>query len=173
MKTNPLLKTAINYGAMSALASFAVFVALYYKGLNPLGPGSWLGAWIPIVFICLGTNFYRSHCLNGFISYGQSFKIGFLISLASGFLFALLIYIFVTLIDGNVIEVYKEEMRIGMEEAKFIFSRDMYEQGLESIEKLTITTIAYNDFFMKVIGGVLVSLITAAIYRKQPAEFEE
>lgn len=173
MNTNPLLRTTLNYGALSGIASFIVFLAIYFKGMNPLGSVSWIGAWIPIVFICLSTKFYRDHYLSGFMTYGQAMKTGLLTALAASFLFVLLIYIFATVIDASIIEQYKNEMRSGMEETKFMFSREMFEQGMESIEKLTMATISYNDFFMKMIGALLVSLITAAVYRKQPAEFEE
>jgi hypothetical protein len=173
MTGNCLSKTAVNYGAMSGLASFIVFLALYFKGVNPLGTASWLGAWIPIVFIILSTKFYRNHCLEGFITYGQGMKIGLWTSFAAALLFSLLVYIFVTAIDGNVIQLYKNEMQSGLEETKFMFSKQLYDEGMESIEKLNGTTIAYNDFFMKMIGGLIISFITSAMYRKLPDEIQE
>ena len=173
MKTNPLFRTALNFGAMSGLASFLVFLALYFKGLNPLGTASWLGAWIPVVFLCIATKNYRDHALGGFINYGQGMRIGLLTALAASFLFALLIYIFVTIFDSNVIELYKNEMKAGLEETKFMFSDEMFDKAMEGFEKLTIVTVAYNDFFIKMVGGLLVTFITAAIYRRVPKPFEE
>lgn len=172
MNPNPFVRTILNYGALSGLASFAVFLALYYKGMNPMGAASWMGAWIPVVFICLATKRYRDDYNEGFLTYGQGFKTGLMTTFAASLLFALLVYIFATLIDHSMLEMYKTEMRNGMEETKFIFSDEMYERGLESIEKLTITTLAYNDFFMKMLGGLVVSLITAAIFRRQPPPLE-
>jgi hypothetical protein len=173
MTNNCLSKTAVNYGAMSGLASFIVFLALYFKGVNPLGNASWLGVWIPIVFIILSTKFYRTQCLEGFITYGQAMKIGLWTSFAAALLFSLLVYIFVTIIDGNVLELYKNEIRSGLEEIKYMLSKQLYEQLMENNEKETIAMIAYKDFFMKMVGGLIVSFITSAMYRKLPDEIQE
>ncbi|HKR06345.1 MAG TPA: DUF4199 domain-containing protein [Bacteroidia bacterium] len=167
MNSNPLLKTAVNFGAMSGLGSFAVFLGLFYKGINPLGNASWLGAWIPVVFICIATKIYRDHFLAGEISYAQAMKIGLTTALAASFLFALLVYIFTTLIDDNVISMYKNEFLQGMEETKFMFSDEMYDQTIANMDKVTIINIAFTDFLAKMFGALLVTLITAAFYRKQ------
>lgn len=172
MNSNPLLKTAVNFGAMSGLGSFAVFLGLYYKGINPLGNASWLGAWIPVVFICIATKICRDRFLAGEISYGQAMKIGLTTAMAASFLFALLVYIFATLIDNNVITMYKNEFLQGMEDTKFMFSDEMYEQTIESMDKITIINIAFTDFLAKMLGALLLTLVTAAIYRKQNIEPE-
>jgi uncharacterized protein DUF4199 len=172
MNSNPLLKTAVNFGAMSGLCSFAVFLGLYYKGINPLGNASWLGWWIPVVFICIATKIYRDRFLAGEISYGQAMKIGLTTAMAASFLFVLLIYIFASLIDSNVVTMYKNEALKGMEETKFIFSDEMYEEAIESIEKINIRNIAFNDFLTKMFGALLVSLVTAAVYRRKKQEME-
>jgi hypothetical protein len=172
MNSNPFLRTSLNFGAMSGLGSFAVFLGLYYKGINPLGSASWLGAWIPIVFICIATKNYRDHFLAGEINYGQAMKIGLTTAMAASFLFAFLVYIFASLIDNNVITMYKNEFLQGMEETKFMFSDEMYDQTIENMEKVTIVNIVSTDFLAKMLGALLVTLITAAVYRKQSSEME-
>lgn len=162
----------MNFGAMSGLGSFAVFLALYYKGINPLGKAAWIGAWIPVVFICMATKIYRDRFLAGEISYGQGIKIGLTTAMAASFLFVLLVYIFASLIDYNVITMYKNEFFQNMEETKFMFSDEMYEQTIEDMHKSSIINIAFTDFFAKMLGAFIVTLVTAAIYRKQNAEME-
>jgi hypothetical protein len=100
-------------------------------------------------------------------------SLGLMTALSASFLFALLIYIFVTIFDSSVIELYTNEMKAGLEETKFMFSDEMYDKAMEGFEKLTIVTIAYNDFFIKMVGALLVTFVTAAIYRKVPSPFEE
>ena len=163
MNTHPLFKTAMNFGAMSGLGSFAVFLGLYYKGINPLGNASWVGAWIPVVFV-IATKYYRDHFLAGEISYGHAVKIGLLTAIAASFLFALLIYIFVTLIDSTIVTTFKNEKLLELEETKFMFGDEFYDKMVEGIEKINITTIALNDFFTKMMGALLVTLVTAAVY---------
>ena len=173
MKFNPLWRTALNYGAISGICSFAVFLTLYYKGVSPLGPASWLGAWIPVVFICIATKYYRDRILGGYIHYWAAYKTGVVTALCASFLFALMIYCFTKIYDSTIVDAFKEDALKGMEEAKYIFSDVMYETGVEQIENITISSVATNDFFTKLLGAVLVSFITAAAYRKLKSEIEE
>jgi hypothetical protein len=159
-------KVLLNYGAMSGLSSFGFFLLLYYMGVNPLGMGAWLGSWIPIVFICLATGFMRNKVMGGFITYRQALRIGFLTAVSSGFLFALLVYIFGTVIQPGLIEEYKAGMVADMEQSKSLLPSEMYETALENLEKATLFNIVSADFFYKCVGGFLVSLITAGFYKR-------
>jgi len=169
---NTLRKTAINIGALSGLSSFAAFILMYAGGMNPLGKASWLGSWIPVVFICIATKIYRDQAGGGYITYWKAFQAGVFTSMAGAFLFALLIYIFGTLVDVSLIEKYRNEILAEMEMTKMFFNAEFYDLTLESIEKITMSQLAQNDFLLKVLGGTLVSFVTAAIFRKLPAESE-
>ncbi|MFI5220132.1 MAG: DUF4199 domain-containing protein [Bacteroidia bacterium] len=173
MSITPLWRTALNFGAMSGISSFGLFLILYVKGINPLGPSSWLGAWIPVVFICIATRYYRDRILGGFITYWQGFRTGMLTAICGSFLFALFIYSFAKIYGTDIVELFKNDAIQGMEDAKYILGDDLYDQGMESLEKITIGTMASNDFFTKMLGAVLVCLITAAAYRKLPSPIDE
>lgn len=168
MNISPALRTTLNFGALSGLSGFLIFLALYYKGVNPLGQSSWLGSWIPVVFICISTKYIRNKLLGGFIAYWQAFRTGLLTGFFGALLFSLLIYIFGRIIDPSLVDLYKNEALQSLEETKFLFSDAFYEDSLKSINDISISQLAYNDFFMKLLGAALVSLITAAVYRKQP-----
>lgn len=169
---NPFLKTATNFGVLSGLASFIIFLVLYYKGVNPLGRLSWLGAWIPVVFICIATKYYRDKITAGYLRYWSAFKIGINTGIFASLLFVLLVYIFGRVYEPGFVDAHKTEMLAAMEEMKMYFSEEFYEKGVEGIEQTTISELAYNDFFMKVLGAAIVSFITAAVYRKLPPEIE-
>ena len=87
MQSPPVLKTALNYGALSGLVSFIVFLILYWMNFNPLGPSSWLGAWVPIIFMVLATRHYRNYENGGFLMYWNGFRISFLTACAAAFVF--------------------------------------------------------------------------------------
>ena len=163
---NPSGKVLLNYGAMSGLSCFAFFLLLFYLGFGPLGMGAWLGSWIPVVFICFATGFMRNRILGGFITYRQALRIGFLTAVSSGFLFALLVYIFGTVIHPGLIEEYKTGMVADMEQSKNLLPSEMYETALENLEKATLFNIVSADFFYKCVGGFLISLITAGFYKR-------
>lgn len=173
MKVTPLWRTALNFGAMSGISSFALFVILYVKGINPLGPSSWLGAWIPVVFISISTRYYRDRILGGFIKYWEGFRTGMLTAICSSFLFALFIYSFAKLYGADIVELFKADAIQALEDTKYILGDDLYDEGMSSIDKVNIGTIAANDFFTKMLGAVLVCFITAAAYRKLPLPTDE
>lgn len=159
---------------MSGLSLFLVFILLYFAGFNPLGGISWIGAWIPLVFIVIATKFIRDQVMGGFISYGIAFRTGLLTVFFSSLLYVLLVYVFGRLIDDSIVVMYQEEIRKSAEEAQAILSDKMIDQVLEEAENVTMSSIALNDFTGKMTGGIIISLITAAfLMRKQPVEFNE
>lgn len=168
MNPGRLVHIALNYGALSGLSCFGMFLLLYFLGFNPLGSISIVGIWIPVVFICLSTKTYRENELEGFMSYKQGIKIGFFTALSGGLLFAFLIYIFGRIIDENLVENYKKEFIVQLEATKSFFSDKMYDMYMTSINEQTMSKLAFSEFISKAIGGLIVSLITAAIFKKQP-----
>ena len=174
---NPQVKTAMQYGAYSGLSSFCFFLLLYFVSSNPLGNKSWLGAWIPIVFIVLGTKYFRDSENGGFIAYWRGVGTGTFIALFSSLLFALLIYLFGTLADPQILENYKVESLQGIEEAKkFLTSETMLsrlDEAIEKIEKFSMSELALSFFYNGIFGGFVISLIVAAVLKKQKPLFEE
>jgi hypothetical protein len=169
----PVLRTALNYGAGIGISCFVVFLLIYFAGFNPLGNASWLGAWIPVVFICLSTRHFREQETEGFIGYGNAFRIGLLTAMAGALLFALIIYLFGTLIDSNLVTLYKNDVVEQLEQTKAFLGDSLYEKMMENVNQTTMFSISSGDFFTKCIGGLIVSLITAAVYKKDPPVFKE
>lgn len=174
MPPTPVLKTALNYGAISGLCSFAFFLLLYFTGLFPLGPASWLGCWIPVVFMVFGTRHHRDHELNGNISYWTAFRGGFLVATCGGLLFALLLYLFGTVMAPGFTDMFKQESYNALEQTKSItesmLGKGMYDEAVRNIDKITLSSIAFQEFMYKSLGGLLAAFITAAaIRRSNPA----
>lgn len=165
-----MLKYALNYGAMSGIGVFIFFLVFYFTGINPLGNIMWLAAWIPVVFICRATKNFRDYELEGFISYGQAWQMGVLTGVSSALLSALLTYIFCKVIDPEIVESFKsdnlQQLEAIKEQISGMMSDSMYEKAQESFEKMDVQTVASGEFFNKSIGSILVSLITAAIYKR-------
>ena len=137
MHSPPVLKTALNYGALSGVGSFLVFLALYFMNLNPLGPASWMGAWVPLLFMVLATRHYRHYENGGFLRYWQGFRIGFLTASSGALLFGALAWLFVTLVDITVLERFKQESLEALELTegmlKSMMGDSAFEQSVESI----------------------------------------
>ncbi len=173
MQPSPF-KTAVNFGAMSGLSCFAIFVILYKMGINPLGPGSWLAVWIPPTFIVIATKRFRDYECGGFISFTSAFRTGLLTAMSGGLLYALLIYIFGTLIDATLLDNFKALMLADLEQTegmiRSVVGDSVYEQSIEEMKNTTLKSIAMTDFLYKFFGGVIISLITAAFLKRNHPE---
>ena len=165
-----MLRYALHYGGIQGVATFALFILLYILGFNPLGNASWLGAWIPVLIISKSTRSYRDNELEGFISYGEGFRMGFLTAAAGGLLSALLVFIFCTLVDGTLIDEFKNETLLQLEQVesqiKGLLGEEFFDDIIDSYNKINLQVVVTNDFFNKLLGGLIISLITAAIYKK-------
>jgi hypothetical protein len=170
MPPPPVFRTALNYGAISGLAGFAFFLLLYFVGIFPLGYGSWLGFWIPIVVMVMATKNYRE--LNGgYINYWTAWGVGFLTAACGGFLFGLLVYIFGKIGVRDFLDQYKAINLEAMEKSRALavdfMGEKMYEDAVENLDKLTLSNVAMQEFMNKSFGGMLFGLITAAILQKK------
>jgi hypothetical protein len=177
MHSPPVLKTALNYGALSGLLSFAFFLILYWSGLNPLGPASWMGVWIPVLMMVLSTRHYRQYENGGFLAYWQGFRTGFFTAASSAFVFGALVWLFVTVIDGEVLELYKQESLQAFELTegmmKSMVGDSAFEQSIENINNMEIGDLVSADVFNKILGGLLTAFITAAFLKREPVYPDE
>lgn len=162
-------RTSMHYGALSGIAVFAFYFALYASGNSMFGPISLLGIWIPVVFIVLATRFHRDHNLGGSLTYAQGLTIGLLTTLFSALLFGLSFYLFGTLYATELLDSYKAQAASGLEEGKSVISEQFIDQAMEGIEKATMSSLAFSESFNKVLWGLIVSLITAGVMKRKPA----
>ncbi len=168
----PIMRSALNIGALYGISSFVFFLLLYYAGLNPLGPGIWLGVWIPIVFTIWGIKFYRDQECGGFVSYWRAFQTGVMTIMCGALLSALLLYIFGMIGAPDLLDNYKEQMLQGLEETETMMRSMMgdkvFDMTLENINQTTLATLASSDFFNKSLGGAFLSLVLAAFLKRNP-----
>ncbi|MEO8148688.1 MAG: DUF4199 domain-containing protein [Bacteroidia bacterium] len=166
--TKTYLQTSLHYGAYYGLASFAFSMLLYYTIGNPIGALSWLGVWIPIVFICVAIKNHRNEHLGGYITYWEAFRAGFFTIVFGGALYAVFIYLFGISIAQQMVSDYKTEVMQQTESVRQLqlFDEKVIDTMIEGIEKTTMGSWASGDYMNKVLGAALVSLIAAAVYKK-------
>ena len=172
-----MFRYGLHYGGILGASSFAMFLIIYLTGNNPLGNASWLGAWIPAVVIAVAVKSYRTHEGEGFISYGEGFRTGLITALLGGVLSALLIYIFCTLFDSTLVERFKADSLAQLElmegQFKSMLSDKMYDQAVDAYNNIDLQSIAMNDFFNKLLSGIILSLIIAAVYKRNKPQILE
>lgn len=162
------LNTAIHYGAYYGLSAFIFSALLSYTLGNPLGLVSWLGVWIPVLFICLAMKHQRDNVSEGYIDYWEAFRTGLSTIFFGGILFGMLLYLFGTVVQPNLLADYKTDMlneTENMRNLKF-FNEALVDSIVDGIEKTTLGSAITGDYFNKTLGAALVSLVAAAIYKR-------
>jgi hypothetical protein len=157
-------RTALYYGTLGGIAIFIFYIVLYISNLNVFGPVSMLGIWIPVVFLVKATRFHRDHNLSGIMTYRQGLSIGFFTTAFYVILFGLAFYLFGVLYAGDLVEMYRTAALASEKAGREVFSESIIDQTMESIELVNMATLAYSQAFLKLVGGILITLITAAIF---------
>lgn len=172
MQNPPVIRTALNFGALSGLGSFTVFIILYFMGFNPLGPHSWVGCWIPVLFMILSSRHYRNIENGGFLFYWQGFRIGLLTACAGALVFGALSWAFVVVFDPGVLDAFKQQSLEALELSegmmKSMMGEAAYDQSIEGINNMKMEDVAASDVFYKMFGGLISAFITAAFMRRDP-----
>jgi drug/metabolite transporter (DMT)-like permease len=159
------LSTALKYAIITALASFIFSIIIYatHMYLN-----SWI-QWIGLVILLVGLIFVvrerRDKDLNGYITFGEAFSIGFL--------FCMVLSVFSVLINLLMTQVIAPDMmaEILKNTEQQMIDKGMPDDQIEMAMKYTrmfttpmaqaIVGIIFTAFF-----GAILSLIVAAIFKK-------
>ena len=177
MDNNSLYRNAMQFGAYNGLAKFVLFLLLYFTVANPLGNWTMLGALFTITFIAIGTKQFRDQACDGYITYGRALAAGLMVAVFSSALYAILLYLFGTLADGTILDAYKKENITNLDEArKYLSSEKLLskmDEAAEEIQKMSLGRLCTGFFTNGLIGGLVISLITAAIFRKNKPLFDE
>jgi hypothetical protein len=167
---NPYARITLNFGGVCALLTFVIFIALFYSGYYPLGNSGLLGSWIVIVSMVMGVRHYRNEYCEGYLSYGRCLLLGLCISCASAFLFDALVFGFGLLVVPDFRDIHIDYLLTEFEKMEGIVGSGFYDTLMDEFEKnaeqTTMGSIALGDFFSKITGGFIVSLIAAAFLKK-------
>jgi hypothetical protein len=168
-KKNPsVLVNALNWGVIIGLISIVYTVILYM--LNKLFSQAlgYAGIIIIIVGLAVAMKSYRDKVLDGILPFGKAFGFGMLIVVVAGLLGAIFTYLLYAVIDTGLgeklLEFTTEKMlKRGVPEAQL----DMFLERAAKFQKPIPMAIA--GLITSVLGGVVLSLIMAAIFKKEEA----
>jgi len=164
------LNILANDGTLAGLIASLLFVVLGMAGVNPFD-GATLGiAVIPVVFIVAGTKKIREE-ENQVLTFGTAFRSGLFIAFFYASLYAILVYLYLNFFGGNLVEETKNTTidRLELVEGKMPVS--LYNKAIESAENISAGALALSRYWNNLIWGVLISLTTSFIFRKNPDPF--
>lgn len=122
-----------------------------------------------IIGIVLGTRKVRAERGPAGLTYGQAFKAGWLVAAGAAFGSAVFSFIYMKFLHPNFADTQVEWMRSFME--RMHMPPDKMEKALEDMRaKATVGRQVINSFLFNLIFGAVISLVTAAILKRQPAD---
>lgn len=163
-------RVALKYGALAAVVAMVYSTILNVSGL---GQNTWLASVsyiFTIVAIFLAMKEFREKN-RGFISYGEGLGLGSLLSAVLGVLTAAFTLFYIQFIDNSVLTQGLDRLREDMERQ----GKDdvQIEQAIEISQKVMSPGIMFvSVVLVTLIAGFVISLVVAAIMRKEKPVFE-
>ncbi|RZJ80684.1 MAG: DUF4199 domain-containing protein [Flavobacterium sp.] len=123
--------------------------------------------WVPFIFAVVYVQIKHRKDLGGFITYGRAFSAGFRFSVYAGLFTGILMFLYYQFIDPAAMEKIVDASIAGAKS-------DQEVQGIEMMRPYFTLTTAFGSAIMFTISGLIVSLISAAIVkRERPLHYED
>ncbi|MCB0567108.1 MAG: DUF4199 domain-containing protein [Phaeodactylibacter sp.] len=167
--------TASRYGLLAGLILVVVGLLIHLSGMvdytNQGGGANWivnlLNWGITVAAIVMAVKQHRDEDLGGFISFGRSFRVGFLVTLVIAVVSVVWGYIFFSFVEPGLIEDILSASREQMIEQQGM-SEEQAEQGLKMMSWMfTPAMMSLMGGIFSVIAGVIFSLIVGAIMKRE------
>lgn len=163
---------SLKYGLYGAVLSFVVMLLLLFSGNSPWSSASWMGCWIPGVTAYFVLKLYKEENTDIAISFFKVFKQSVQVIFFQALFFTIISVVFSGIVNTGAVEMYKAEMLVNEESIRLILGEEGVEMLNKELNNATFSTLAFSDFINKLIGGTIVSLILAGIFKKNKPIFE-
>lgn len=172
-KKPTLLSNSMQYGAMTGIGLFIVFLIANLAGIAGQKTLQQILSYsILILGIVVGTKSYREHVLNGRLTYGQGLGSGTLISFFCAILISFFTFLYLKFVDASMIDMIMKEAEKNMIDQNL--SDEQIEKSLEIVKKFqTPGIIAAIGVFSYTLMGFVFSLVTSAFLKKGNDNFED
>jgi hypothetical protein len=169
-KKNPsVLVNALTWGVIIGLISIVYSVILYMLNQSFNRALGYAGIIIIIIGLAIAMKSYRDNVLDGVLPFGKAFGFGVLIVVVAGLLGAIFTYLLYAIIDTGLQEKLVEYTRDKMLDKGV--SEAQLNMILERAQKFQKPVpLAIFGFIISCLGGTVLSLIMAAIFKKEEAQ---
>ncbi len=161
-------QVAKKYGVILGAASIAFFLILALSGIYTESWAGWLGFIVSITIIVLAHNSFKADG-DGYMSFGEGFKIGALMSVISAVISNAFTWVYISFVDNAYLEPIKEKAYNDMVE------QGMAEEQIEQAMEFTSfmfdpTMITVFGIILGIVGGIVVSLIVTIFTKNNRPE---
>ncbi len=163
------INIAIKWAVIYVITSIVITYTFQFLNVNQTSGIKYL-SYIPfIIFLCLVQKEYRN-LLGGYLTFGEGFLSGFLYAVFSGIMLAIFTYIYLGILSPQVLEQAMEAQRDKF--AQQGLSDDQIDNAIEITKKYGAIIGAIASLFIMPIFGAVISLISAAVFKKERSPFD-
>jgi|SRR6185503_1276016 len=157
---------AVKWALINVITAIVITYVFQFMGTNINSSIRYL-AYIPfIAFLCLAQKEYRDK-LSGFMTYGEGFVEGLLYGVFSGIMMAIFMYLYYAVLYPHGIDEMVAAARDKMSAQGQ--SSDQIDTAAEMTKKYGVIFVVVGALLGTPIIAIIVSLITAAIFKKEPS----
>jgi hypothetical protein len=168
-KPTTATKVATKWSLIYILTAIVITYIFEIAKLDPNSSAKYLG-YIPfIAFLFLAQKEFKDQ-LGGYITFGDAFASGFRYSLFSGILFAIFLYLYLTILSPEVFAKTVDAQRDAMT-AKGL-SSEQVDKAMDITKKYGALIGAIFTVIIYAIVGAILALIGAAIFKKERTAFD-
>jgi hypothetical protein len=162
-------KVATKWSLIYLITAIVITYACQFLNVAPDSGWKYL-SYIPfIIFLFLAQKEYRES-IGGYISFGDAFSTGFRYAVFSGLLLAVFTYLYLAILSPDVLDKSLETSRSAMEQKGM--SGGQIDQALVIAKKWGPLIGAFGIAIMYAIVGAIISLIGAAIFKKEMSPYD-
>lgn len=159
-------RNAMNYGGMTGIALFLVFILSSIVGTKLAGLMQVINYTALGIGIYIGTKNYRDSELKGVMSYSSALYSGFLISFFASVIIAFAVFLYIKLIDASILDKIMEQTEQSMMDRGL--SDDEVEKQMQAAQLfMNPTSMAFFSILGYTLIGTLIALVTSAFVKKQ------
>jgi len=169
---HPLLGIPLRYALVGVFLYGVLFLILYFMDYNPLVAGRPLDVGfllIPVMIFFSIKDFKKNHN-RGELRFWQGMTCGFVSYFGIALGTALFIYLFLTFGDPDVLAGYITDRVQLIQNSKQQITEQLgeaiYHEQLAKMEHTSAWVVAVDDFWKKLVIGLFLTILTAALMRK-------
>ncbi len=171
-KKNALLNHSIVYGLVTGGLLVLLSLIINLSNLGPKNPIVYLSYLILIAGIIWGSKEYRDKIMGGFISYGNSLLVGFLIGMFAALISAVFTFIYIKFIDPAIVEKWLEIAETSMLEKNPNMSQDQIDTAMNMTQKfMKPGWMLITGFIGQTFISFILSLIVSIFIKKEDQMF--
>ncbi|MDB4926453.1 DUF4199 domain-containing protein [Mucilaginibacter sp.] len=167
-RNNPTV-VATKWAFINALTAIVITYAFEFSNVDPNSSLKYL-SYIPfIIFLFLTQKEFKDR-IGGFMTFGEGFSAGFRYALFTGLIMAVFIYLYCAVLSPAFFDKAIEASRAKMEERNM--SSEQIDKAMEISKKWGPLMAAFGTAVVYPIIGALISLIGAAIFKKERSAYD-